>query len=87
MDMARKQVLVQFTEDLLARLDEHAARLKRSRSELIREAVEAQLDESVEAEIDRRIVEGYTRVPPQQDQWADRWAQTGARDMLREESW
>ncbi len=62
--MARTQTLVQLTEDLLALLDERAARSGRSRSELIRQAIERYLHEDLEAEIDRRIVDGYRRIPP-----------------------
>lgn len=65
--MARTQTLVQLNEDLLAGLDEQAARRGRSRSAIIREAVERYLAETLEAEIDRRIVEGYRRLPQEED--------------------
>ena len=64
MVIARRQTLVQFTEGLLATLDEFAAAAGRSRSEVIREAVEQYLRDAREGEIDRAIAAGYERVPP-----------------------
>ncbi|MGH2804933.1 MAG: ribbon-helix-helix protein, CopG family, partial [Thermoleophilaceae bacterium] len=75
--MTRTQTLVQLTDDLLARLDERAARERRSRSTLIREAIEGYLSEELEAEIDRRIVEGYRRHPQTSEEEA--WAEANAR--------
>jgi Arc/MetJ-type ribon-helix-helix transcriptional regulator len=83
MVIARKQTLVQLTDDLLARLDGRAAREGRSRSELIREAVEAYVGSDREAEIDRRIVESYTR-QPQEDLLGADWA---ARALVSAEPW
>jgi metal-responsive CopG/Arc/MetJ family transcriptional regulator len=85
MVMARTQTLVQLTDDLLARLDERAAREKRSRSILIREAVEEYLADELKAEIDRRIVEGYRRQPQTSEE--DAWAEASAREAVREEPW
>jgi metal-responsive CopG/Arc/MetJ family transcriptional regulator len=85
MVMARTQTLVQLTDDLLARLDERAVREKRSRSTLIREAVEEYLADELKSEIDRRIVEGYRRQPQTSDE--DAWAEASARDVVREEPW
>jgi hypothetical protein len=65
MAIARTQTLVQLTDELLALLDERAARSRRSRSELIRDAIESYFADGAEAEIDRRIVEGYERTPPE----------------------
>ncbi|MGH2762113.1 MAG: ribbon-helix-helix protein, CopG family [Thermoleophilaceae bacterium] len=83
--MTRTQTLVQLTDDLLARLDERAARERRSRSTLIREAIEGYLSEELEAEIDRRIVEGYRRHP--QTSKEEAWAEANARAAVREEPW
>jgi len=83
--MARTQTLVQLTEELLARLDERAAREGRSRSVLIREAIEAFLRDEREAELDRRIVEGYERMPQSGDD--DAWALANARAAIQEEPW
>lgn len=84
MVMARTQVLVQFTDDLLGRLDEHAARVSRSRSELIREAVQGYLDATPEGEIDRAIVEGYRRIPPGE---LDDFSDAGGFDLIDDEPW
>lgn len=62
--MARTQTLVQLSDELVQLLDARAARCGVSRSAVVREAVEAYLhDEGTEA-AGRRIVDGYTRVPP-----------------------
>ncbi len=81
--MARTQTLVQLNDKLLALLDEEASRQQRSRSALIREAIERYLSNSFEAEIDRRIVEGYTRVPQQDDPWIE----AAARASIAQEPW
>lgn len=81
--MARKQVLVQLTDALLAALDQRAVQEGRSRSELIREALEAYLAEGIEAEIDRRIVEAYTRIPQEEDPWDEE----AGRRSIAEEPW
>jgi metal-responsive CopG/Arc/MetJ family transcriptional regulator len=82
MVMARTQTLVQLSDELLERLDRLRASEGRSRSELIREAVERYLAEHHEAEIDRVIVEAYTRRPPE-----DAWADEAARRMVASEPW
>ena len=83
--MSRTQTIVQLNEALLARLDERAARESRSRSALIRDAIDAYLRDEAVAEVDRQIVEGYQRVP--QTDVEDAWAEAAARDAIREESW
>ncbi len=83
MSMARTQTLVQLTEDLLSVLDARAAQERRSRSELVRDALTAYLAEGIEAEIDRQIVEGYERIPPEADPWDD-WA---ARRLIEVDGW
>lgn len=80
--MARTQTLVQLSSALLTSLDAVAAREGRSRSELIRDAIEHYLRDELEAEIDRRIVEGYTRIPPE-----DLWGDTFAKAAIAEEPW
>jgi metal-responsive CopG/Arc/MetJ family transcriptional regulator len=72
MVMARIQTLVQLSDELLAQLDARAAREGRNRSDLIREALNGYLTDDHEAEIDRRLVEAYTR-QPQEDLGAS-WA-------------
>jgi metal-responsive CopG/Arc/MetJ family transcriptional regulator len=80
----RRQTLVQLNDELLALLDERAARAKRSRSDLIREALEQYLAAERAAAIDRAIVEGYTRIPQEEH---DPWAATAARRSIAEEPW
>ena len=80
--MARRQTLVQLSDTLLEQLDRHRRRAGRSRSEVIREAVERYLEADREAEIDRRIVDAYTR-RPQRDVWGD----AAARRLVEEEPW
>jgi metal-responsive CopG/Arc/MetJ family transcriptional regulator len=63
MAMARTQALVQLTDELVATLDERAARDGVSRSALIRAAVERYLCDDVEAHIDAAIAAAYTRHP------------------------
>jgi metal-responsive CopG/Arc/MetJ family transcriptional regulator len=82
MGMARTQTLVQFSEELLERLDAYRARAGRSRSDVVREAVERYLAADREAEIDRLIVDGYTRQPA-----ADLWGEEAARQMIAAEPW
>lgn len=74
MSVARRQTLVQLTDAIVAELDALAARDNRSRSELIRHAIDELLHAEREREYDRQIVEGYTRMPPTEDEldWARR---------------
>jgi len=67
--IARKQTLVQLTEDLILRLDRRAEREGKSRSAVIREAVEALLED----EDERRYVEAYRRQPQTEEEvgWQD----------------
>lgn len=83
--MARTQTLVQLTEDLLRRLDERAAREGRSRSALIREAIEAYLYDEERERITREIVEGYERIPTTDEEMEI--AEREAREAIREEPW
>jgi metal-responsive CopG/Arc/MetJ family transcriptional regulator len=81
--MVRRQALVQLSDELLSAIDQHAARTGRSRSEIIRAAIERYLARSLQADLDRAIVEGYARAPQPDDAWADR----AARDLIAEEPW
>lgn len=83
--MARTQTLVQLTGALLRRLDERAAREGRSRSALIRDAIEAYLYDEEKARIDREIVEGYERIPITDEEMAV--AEKETREAIREEPW
>lgn len=81
--MARTQTIVQLSDELLAELDARRFREGRSRSELIREAIEVYLAEDRQAAIDQAIVDGYTGIPPAEDFGAE-WA---ARTMIAAEPW
>ena len=85
MVVARTQTLVQFTNELLARLDERAARERRNRSEVIRDAVDRYLSDERETEIDRLIVQGYTRQPQTPQDTAS--AQAAAIRAIAAEPW
>jgi predicted transcriptional regulator len=61
--VARRQVLVQLDDELVARLDRAADALDRNRSELIREALGAYLDAAREAAWDARVIRSYLEVP------------------------
>jgi Ribbon-helix-helix protein, copG family len=63
MVMARREVLVQLDDELVARLDAIAARLGTSRSELLRRGALAVLEAAELAEADRRLVEAYRARP------------------------
>jgi metal-responsive CopG/Arc/MetJ family transcriptional regulator len=82
MVMARTQTLVQLSDELLERLDAFRARAGRSRSEVVREAIEEYLAADREAEIDRLLVEAYTRQPA-----ADTWGDEPAKRMIAAEPW
>ena len=81
--MPRQQTLVQLTEELLAVLDERAARSGRSRSDLIREAIEHYLSEDFSARTDAAILAGYQRIPQEHDPWSE----MVARQVIAAEPW
>jgi metal-responsive CopG/Arc/MetJ family transcriptional regulator len=83
--MPRTQTLVQLSDELLRRLDERAAREGRSRSALIRDAIEEYLADETRDEISRRIIEGYERIPETEEELAS--AEASAREGIREEPW
>lgn len=85
--MARTQTLVQLNDELLAHLDQRAGRERRSRSDLIREAIEKYLSEDVEAELSRQIVAGYERIPQKDDDDLMRLAEVNAKRTIGEEPW
>jgi metal-responsive CopG/Arc/MetJ family transcriptional regulator len=82
MAVARTQTLVQLSDELLERLDSYRAREGRSRSEVVRDAIERYLAGDREAEIDRLIVDAYARQPPE-----DPWNEQAAKQMISAEPW
>jgi metal-responsive CopG/Arc/MetJ family transcriptional regulator len=85
MTMARIQVIVQLTDELIDVLDRRAATAGTSRSELIRMALERYFRDDVEARIDDAIREGYSRIPP--DGEFDPVAEAAARRTIAAEPW
>jgi metal-responsive CopG/Arc/MetJ family transcriptional regulator len=85
MGVTRTQTLVQLSDELLRRLDERSAREGRSRSALIRDAIEKYLYADTKAKIDREIIEGYERIPETEEEM--RWAEASAREGVEEEPW
>jgi predicted DNA-binding protein len=85
MRMSRTQTLVQLSDELLRRLDERSAREGRSRSALIRDAIEGYLYDEENARIDREIREGYERFPTTGGEMRE--AEREAREAIREEPW
>ena len=77
--------MVQLNETLLEVLDQRAVATGRSRSDLIREAIEHYYKEDFEAAVDRAMVEGYTRVPD--DGELDAFYEDLARRSIAEEPW
>jgi hypothetical protein len=71
--MARKQVLVQLDDDLVAALDEAAAALGISRSLVIREAARQWLADEDMRQAEREWAESYRRIPPGAE-WNDDYA-------------
>lgn len=67
--------MVQLTDELVSLLDAEADRRGVSRSALIREVLDRYLKEGREAEVGRRIVEGYRRFPQAA---LDEWGNLGA---------
>lgn len=63
MVMARKQVLVQLDDELVARLDEVAERHGVSRSELLRRGAMALLEAEELRAADKALQEAYRRIP------------------------
>lgn len=61
--MARKQVLVQLDDELVAELDRRAKKGGTSRSELIRRAIAAHLRDLDWEEKDQIMIEAYRRMP------------------------
>jgi metal-responsive CopG/Arc/MetJ family transcriptional regulator len=84
MVIGRRQTLVQLSDELVAALDDRAVRRHVSRSQLIRTAIEQYIATDEDSEIDRAIVEGYTRIPPGE---LDAWAEAAGIRSIRDEPW
>jgi predicted transcriptional regulator len=84
MVVARRQTLIQLDDARLAALDQRAATSGRSRSDVIREAVDLFLGTGDAAAIDAAIVAGYERHPAPEP---DAWTLQGALAAIRAEPW
>ena len=81
-----KMITVRMPEDRVSRIDALVeAESYESRASFIVEAINRLVEEIEERQIDRRIVEGYTRFPQTEEE--QRWARLGALDSIREEPW
>jgi predicted DNA-binding protein len=84
--VARTQTIVQLNDSLLSVLDQRAARQGVARSKIIRDAIEAYLRQDLDAEISRRTIAGYERLPQATvDEWGAvaTFTATTARDLHR----
>lgn len=82
--MPRRQTLIQLDDARIAALDERAASSGRSRSDLIREAIDLLLETGDPATIDAAIADGYRRKPPPAQ---DAWSLAGTLAAIRAEPW
>jgi metal-responsive CopG/Arc/MetJ family transcriptional regulator len=67
--MARRQVIVQLDDALIAELDGEAAAVGVSRSEILRRASRAYLDDADERRKEREMIEAYRRMPQDPDEF------------------
>lgn len=63
MYMARREVLVQLDDDLVARLDQVASEQGTNRSELLRRGAAAVLEATELAQADQQLRDAYRRIP------------------------
>lgn len=86
--MPRRETLVQLNDELITALDELSARRRTSRSALIRQVLETFVAAEDEREKERRLIEGYRRIPPDApDEWGDiaAWGEAATADAYAEE--
>jgi Arc/MetJ-type ribon-helix-helix transcriptional regulator len=84
MPTARRQTLVHLDDARIAALDERAATSGRSRSDLVREAIDLLLADGDSAAVDAAIVAGHARIPAAAP---DPLAVDGAPAAIRAEPW
>jgi predicted transcriptional regulator len=75
---------IRLSDDRLAALEERAAASGRSRSELVREAVDSFLATGEPGAVDAAILAGYARIPASAQ---DEWALAGTLALLGGEPW
>lgn len=70
--MARVQTIVQLTPEIVKALDQEALRRGVSRSALVRDSIDAYLQDSREARITAQLVRAYGEIPQgAEDEWGD----------------
>jgi len=84
MVISRRQTLVQLDDARIAALDQRAAAAGRSRSDLIREAVDLLLGTGDTAAVDAAIAAGYARHPASEP---DAWMLESAVAAIKAEPW
>jgi Arc/MetJ-type ribon-helix-helix transcriptional regulator len=84
MVVPRRQALIQLDDARISALDQRASSTGRSRSEVIREAVDLLLGTGDAANVDVAIVAGYAEHPAHEP---DAWAHTGAVAAIKAEPW
>jgi predicted transcriptional regulator len=84
MAVARRQTLIQLDDARVAALDERASATGRSRSDLVREAVDLLLGSGEAAAIDAAILAGYAEHPATEP---DAWTIQGALASIKAEPW
>jgi Arc/MetJ-type ribon-helix-helix transcriptional regulator len=81
-----KMITVRMPDDRVERIDALVGSGSHpTRASVVIAAIDRFVAELEEREIDRAIVEGYTRLPPTADE--TRWAELAALDSIREEPW
>ena len=81
-----KMITIRMPEDRVARMDALVeTESYESRASFIVEAINRLVEEIEEREIDRKIVEGYTRFPQTEEEQA--WAAEAGRRSIAEEPW
>lgn len=83
--MTRKPVLVQFSDDLIEQLDRIGDAQGRSRSAVVRDAVQRYIVQASDEIKDQLMAAAYERIPD--DDEFDAWAQASVRELVNEESW
>lgn len=78
-------ITVRMPDDRVAAIDALVESGRASRAAVIIEAIDKLLGQLESERIDREIVEGYTRIPPTDEELE--WAEWSTLESLREEPW
>jgi len=81
-----KMITLRVSEERLRKLDDVVARgAYVTRAAALTAALDHLVSEHERREIDRAIVEGYTRIPPTAEE--DAWAEASGRRSIADEPW